>query len=60
VEGAWRNDEGEIVKDQPIIVYSFIRPAAFVAQMGRIREFLHRLGRETKQGEVAFELNGGN
>ena len=58
VEGAWFNDEGEIVKDQPIIVYSFIRPAAFVAAMGRIREFLHRMGRETNQGEVAFELNG--
>lgn len=58
VEGAWFNDDGEIVKDQPIIVYSFIRPAAFVAGMPRMREFLHRMGRETKQGEVAFELNG--
>ena len=36
-------------------VYSFVRAAAFLEALPRVREFLHRLGRETNQGEVAFE-----
>ena len=36
--------------------YSFIRPADFFANLPAIREFLHRMGRETNQGEVAFEF----
>lgn len=58
VEGGWLNDEEEIIWEHPIIVYSFIRPEPFLAQLDRVREFLHRMGRETNQGEVAFELDG--
>jgi hypothetical protein len=39
-------------------LYSFIRPAKFIPNLPRIREFLHRMGRETNQGEVAFEFDG--
>jgi hypothetical protein len=56
VEGAWRNDEGEIVWEDPIIVYSYIQPKEFVDSLARIREFLHRMGRETNQGEIAVEF----
>lgn len=27
--------------------------------LNRIREFLHRMGRDTNQGEIAFELDDG-
>lgn len=57
VEGGWLNDDGEIIWDNPVIVYSFIRPDRFIGTLPRIREYLHRLGRETDQGEVAFEFD---
>ncbi|HZU37332.1 MAG TPA: hypothetical protein VFA18_15520 [Gemmataceae bacterium] len=29
-----------------------------VGSLPRLREFLHRMGRETNQGEIAFEFDG--
>ena len=57
VEGGWLNDQGEIIWEHPVVVYSFIRPSTFLDSVPRIREFLHRMGRETTQGEVAFEFD---
>jgi hypothetical protein len=57
VEGGWQNDEGDIIWENPVIVYSFIRPDAFLASLPRVREFLHRMGRETNQGEIAVEFD---
>ncbi len=56
VEGAWLNDEDRMIWENPVVVYSFIRPAEFRASLPRVREFLHRMGRETNQGEIAFEF----
>lgn len=58
VEGGWLNDQAEIIWENPVLVYSFIRPEPFVRALPRVREFLHRMGRETNQGEVAFEFDG--
>jgi hypothetical protein len=58
VEGGWLNDQGEIIWENPVIVYSFIRPDQFLSNLPRLREFLHRMGRETNQGEIAFEFDG--
>jgi hypothetical protein len=58
VEGGWLNDQGEIIWENPVLVYSFIRPEPFLQSLPRLREFLHRMGRETNQGEVAFEFDG--
>ena len=57
VEGGWLSDDDEIIWENPVVVYSFIRPDQFLSNMPRIREFLHRLGRETNQGEIAFEFD---
>jgi hypothetical protein len=58
VEGGWLNEEGQIILEHPVVVYSFVsRPDEFVKQLPRLRAFLHRLGRETNQGEVAFEFD---
>lgn len=54
-EGVWGNDQGELIWEHPVVVYSFIRSDLFFANLARIREFLHRMGRETNQGEVAVE-----
>jgi len=59
VEGGWLNDVGKIILEGPVVVYSFIsKPDEFLANLTRIRSFLHRMGRETNQGEVAFEFDG--
>ena len=57
-EGVWRNDEADVIREHPVVVYSYVVPDAFLANLSRIREFLHRMGRETNQGEIAFEFDG--
>ena len=59
VEGGWLNEEGnEIIWENPVLVYAFIRPEPFVQGLPRLRELLHRMGRETNQGQVAYEFDG--
>jgi len=56
-EGGWLNDEGKIILEHPVIVYSHVRqPAEFRRHLPRLREFLHRMSRETNQGEIVFEF----
>lgn len=55
-EGVWGNDEGEPIWEHPVVVYSFIRGEKFFENLARVREFLHRMGRETNQGEIAVEF----
>lgn len=56
-EGVWGTEQGELVWEHPVVVYSFVRPADFFANLPAVREFLHRMGRETNQGEVAVEFD---
>jgi hypothetical protein len=58
VEGAWLNDTGTTIWENPVVVYSFVRPKEFIECLPKVREFLHRMGRETNQGEIAFEFDG--
>lgn len=58
VDGGWVSESGKIVWERPVLVYTFIRPKPFRDLLPQLREFLHRLGRETGQGEVAFEFDG--
>lgn len=55
-EGGWEDEKGKIIWDEPVCVYTYVKPARFVALLPRLREFLHRLGRETNQGEVVVEF----
>jgi hypothetical protein len=58
VEGGWLSDDGKLILEEPVVVYSFITKSdAFLTNLPRIRDFLHRLGRETNQGEVVIELD---
>jgi hypothetical protein len=57
--GGWLNPETkDIVWEEPILVYTYIRPDEFEELLPELRSFLHRLGRETNQGEVAAEFDG--
>ena len=42
---------------KPTIVYSYINEG-FSQHLPELRAFVHDLGRETNQGEVAFEFDG--
>lgn len=59
--GVWRDDErsGELVYDDTVIVVSYasseaITPDAFA----KLRRFLHRLGREARQGQISVVVDG--
>ena len=58
VDGAWKNEQGLVIREKPVVVYSYIAAEAFVAALPRIRKFLHRMGRLTNQGEIAVEYDG--
>jgi hypothetical protein len=58
VEGGWYDDgSGRIVWERPVILYTHVKPDVFVDKLSALREFVHRLGRETSQGEVVVEFD---
>jgi hypothetical protein len=57
--GVWRDDEreGELRYEEPTVVTCYADPAALTdTARSRLRAFLHRLGRETNQGEVGIVI----
>jgi len=59
--GVWRDDSrgGDLVFDDTILVTSYVVPRAFnKTAMRDLRRFLHRLGREGRQGEVGIVIGG--
>ncbi len=57
VEGVWMDAQEEFVWENPVVVYRYIQPEEFIARWPELRTFLHKMGRETRQGEVAFEFD---
>jgi hypothetical protein len=58
VEGGWYDDRaGAIVWERPVILYTYVRPDSFLERLPALRDFVHRLGRETAQGEVVVEFD---
>ena len=58
--GVWRDDEagGRLLKEQTVMVVSYVAPKLLTpATLKSLREFLHRFGRETRQGEVGIVIN---
>ncbi|HEX2294675.1 MAG TPA: hypothetical protein VHN37_05135 [Actinomycetota bacterium] len=60
--GVWRDDErgGKLVFDDTRMVMSYVEPVLLddAATVAALRRFLHRLGRETNQGEVGIVIDG--
>ncbi len=57
-EGGWLDDErGVIVWERPVRMFTYLKTDRFEALVPELRSFLHRLGRETRQGEVAVEFD---
>ncbi len=58
-EGAWLNpDSDALIREAVHLVYAYVAPQAFELALPNLREYLHRLGRETDQGEVVLEISG--
>jgi hypothetical protein len=58
VEGGWYDDGNDrIVWERPVILYTYVKPDVFVEKLPALRDFVHRLGRETAQGEVVVEFD---
>ena len=57
-DGGWETAGGQLRRERTVIVYTYIKPDRFFAQVGALREFLHRFGRETNQEVVVAELSG--
>jgi hypothetical protein len=58
-DGAWLDpDRDTLVREKVVLAYTFIDPDRFEAMLPELRRFLHRLGRETRQGEVVCEFEG--
>ena len=58
-KGKWFNEEtGEIITEEVVLVHSYAR-ASHVNDEGKLRKlakFLHRMGKTTRQGEVAVVI----
>jgi hypothetical protein len=58
--GVWRDDdaEGKLLEEQTVMIVSYVDPRLLTsATLRRLREFLHRFGRETRQGEVGIVID---
>lgn len=51
-------EEEDVLRERTTLVYTYVDPARFERNFATLREFLHRFGRETNQGEVVFEFDG--
>jgi hypothetical protein len=58
-DGVWFDVERDnLLWERTVRVFTFIRPDSFEGLLPELRSFLHRLGRDARQGEVAVELAG--
>lgn len=58
-KGKWLNEEtGEIITEEVVLVHSYARGghANDEVRLRTLAEFLHRMGKKTKQGEVAVVI----
>ncbi|HLP47401.1 MAG TPA: hypothetical protein VK469_15745, partial [Candidatus Kapabacteria bacterium] len=48
----------DVIWEKTTIIYTYIKADSFLKSLRALRNFLHRFGRETNQGEVVFEFDG--
>src|SRR5438105_2669543 len=58
--GVWRDDErgGALVFDAPSVVHCWVAASSLTDErLARLRQFIHRMGRETRQGAVGIVID---
>jgi hypothetical protein len=56
-DGTWLDEHGTSIWEQTKIVFCYVYPDRFRSLVPKLREFTHRFGRETNQGEVVVEFD---
>lgn len=60
-KGKWFNDEtSEVITEKVVLLHSYapLGHAEDEARLGKLARFLHRMGIETQQGEIAVLIEG--
>ena len=57
--GVWRDDaqRGRLLFDRPVVIQCYTSAAALENEAASLREFLHRMGREAKQGAIGLVVD---
>jgi len=58
-KGVWRDDAqgGKLLFDEPVVVQCYTSEQAIEGQASNLRAFLHRMGREAKQGAIGLVID---
>jgi hypothetical protein len=59
-KGIWRDDAqgGKLLFDEPVIIQGYTSESLIEERIGELREFLHRMGREARQGAIGLVIDG--
>jgi hypothetical protein len=58
-KGVWRDDAqgGKLLFDEPVVIQCYTSEQALEQQAPALRDFLHRMGREARQGAVGLVID---
>lgn len=58
-QGVWRDDAqgGKLLFDEPVVIQCYTSETALERQATALREFLHRMGREARQGAIGLVID---
>jgi hypothetical protein len=58
--GIWRDDAqaGKLLFDEPVVIQCYTSAHMLEQQMKLLGEFLHRMGREARQGAIGLVIDG--
>jgi hypothetical protein len=58
-QGIWRDDAqgGKLLIDQPVVIQCYTSEDQLLQKSNQLKDFLHRLGREAKQGAIGLVID---
>jgi len=58
-KGVWRDDAqgGTLLFDEPVVIQCYTSEQAIASQTAGLKMFLHRMGREARQGAIGFVID---
>jgi PII-like signaling protein len=58
-KGVWRDDAqgGKLLFDEPVVIQCYTSEEAIERRVDELKEFLHRMGREAKQGAIGLVID---
>lgn len=57
--GVWRDDAqgGKLLFDEPVVIQCYTSEQAIETKAAELKRFLHRMGREARQGAIGFVID---